>query len=930
MSAETGLFKRHFVGRDGFYWWIGQIATDTWTQNAPGSTPTGSTSEENKGFSYRYQVRIMGYHTADVSEETGLKDEDLPWAQVMYPVTAGGSNATMETPVLREGQFVYGFFLDGEDFQQPIIMGILGYNQYTSLEETNADLAPFTPFLGYGARQAKPTHQLMVDGDSGPKTPPQPPATQPNQQSAAQSAAGQPEDSSSNEGLRGSMNTYTGDAADPGLTAAAKKEAADVRDVPVAQPKTCDNNKSPNKIQKEIQNMIQNVQNARKGLTDLRYTITNPTQYQESQVSAQRYIDIQIQKTARSVSGWMKDRVEDMMQFVIRKVNVALMGVYQNLFPDKRSDLKSLVEAAMDQIACMFKNIMGNLMGIIRNLLNELMNRYINVPACAAENIVASILGQLTGQIGGSVDLSLGPLAGMTGPLDMASQLMGFVEQVLSFLSCDDDPDCPTTTSWNMSGGGGVPPSPFNPASLIERVSQFAAGAQGFDPTSGFNFDMDWSSLTQPSACDTGPRACGPPKIVFWGGQGHSAQGNAVVSAAGELLGVDMVSLGMNYGNGQPFISIVDDCNRGQGAVAIAVTGPVSPAATGYFQSNTPNNLNETPSTSNDWTQLGTTNTYQNCSTEISRGDNPPDNSGVWCLRTENIPTGVQPWDPLRNYNPDDYVTFTVLANPPSNVPEWNPRTTYADEAQVKVTSYVPDPSGTEVGVTGVRMDDTGYGYLPTPDGSQGGDGRTWADADQTTVRRGPGGPGGDNADGTYDIPYNPGALIPVYNGDTINLPPGTEVDLVNPDGRTVSIYGGTTVVVMDGVLTAPILDLNTVSPGQYPLQDESYPVILTLCNLTIAEGGWRYEETDKVVVEPANGAEITPQYGPWGNLIDLKIVSGGEGFQEMPKVYIESKTGFNARIIPKLCIDRVGVDKLKQPEIQDKLVSVVDCVGKF
>ena len=49
-----------------------------------------------------------------------------------------------------------------------------------------------------------------------------------------------------------------------------------------------------------------------------------------------------------------------------------------------------------------------------------------------------------------------------------------------------------------------------------------------------------------------------------------------------------------------------------------------------------------------------------------------------------------------------------------------------------------------------------------------------------------------------------------------------------------------------------------------------------------------------------------------------------------MPKVYIKSKTGFNARIIPKLCIDRVGVDRLKQPELQDKLISVVDCVGKF
>ena len=919
MSVDNGLFKRHFVGRDGFYWWIGQIATDTWTQNAPGSTPTGSTSDENLGFSYRYQVRIMGYHTADVSEETGLKNEDLPWAQVMYPVTAGGSNATMETPVLREGQFVYGFFLDGEDFQQPIIMGILGYNQYTSIEETNEGLAPFTPFLGYGARQAKPTHQLMVDGDTGPKSPPQAPAQQPNQRSGTTGST-QPDDSSSNQGLRGSMNTYTGDAADPGLTAAAKKEAADVRDVPVAQPKTCDNNRSPNKIQKEIQNMLHNVQNARKGLTDLRYTITNPTQYQSSQVSAQRYIDIQIQKAAKSVSGWMKDRVEDMMQFVIRKVNVALMRVYQNLFPDKRSDMKSLVEAAMDQIACMFKNIMGNLMGMISSLLSEIMDRYINVPVCAAQNIIASILGQLTGQIGGSVDNSLLPLQAMTGPLDIASDLMGFVEQVLSFLSCDDNPDCPTTTTWNMSGGAGVPPSPFNPADLIARVSQFAAGAQGFDPTAGFNFDMNWDDLTQDSACDTGPQVCGPPRIVFWGGQGHSAQGNAVVSAAGELLGVDMVSLGMNYGGGRPFVSIVDDCNRGQGGVAIAVTGFVSPAATNYYESNKSNNLNETPSTSADWDSLGTTSTYQNTSTSTSQGDNPGETS-TWSVRTANIPGGVRPWNPTTIYEPGDYVTFTVLSNPPGNAPEWNPTTTYPDNGVVKVTSYVADPNGTQVGVTGVVMSETGYGYLATPDGSQGGDGRTWAESDQSTVRRG---------DGKYDIPYNPGSLIPLYEGDDVTLPAGTEVDLVNPDGRTLSVYGGTSTVTMDGVMTAPRLTLESGPLGDFPLENEAYPVILTLCGLTIAESGWRYEETDKVVVEPANGAEITPQYGPWGNLIDLKIISGGEGFKDMPKVYIKSKTGFNARIIPKLCIDRVGVDRLKQPELQDKLISVVDCVGKF
>ena len=47
-----------------------------------------------------------------------------------------------------------------------------------------------------------------------------------------------------------------------------------------------------------------------------------------------------------------------------------------------------------------------------------------------------------------------------------------------------------------------------------------------------------------------------------------------------------------------------------------------------------------------------------------------------------------------------------------------------------------------------------------------------------------------------------------------------------------------------------------------------------------------------------------------------------------MPKVYIQSETGFNARITLKLCIDRIGEDRIKEPGLQDKLVSVIDCVG--
>ena len=104
---EQGLINRHFLGRDGFIWWIGQIVDrTTWISNLPGS-PT-RTTEDQKGFDFRYKVRIMGYHTCDKDE---LKDHELPWASVMLPVTAGVSGGSISTPNLRQGNFVYGFFI---------------------------------------------------------------------------------------------------------------------------------------------------------------------------------------------------------------------------------------------------------------------------------------------------------------------------------------------------------------------------------------------------------------------------------------------------------------------------------------------------------------------------------------------------------------------------------------------------------------------------------------------------------------------------------------------------------------------------------------------------------------------------------------------------------------------------------------------------
>ena len=58
----------------------------------------------------------------------------------MYPVTAGSSNAnSMQSPNLRQGNMVFGFFLDGQEMRIPVIMGVLGNNAQTNGAATIGD-----------------------------------------------------------------------------------------------------------------------------------------------------------------------------------------------------------------------------------------------------------------------------------------------------------------------------------------------------------------------------------------------------------------------------------------------------------------------------------------------------------------------------------------------------------------------------------------------------------------------------------------------------------------------------------------------------------------------------------------------------------------------------------------------------------------------
>lgn len=69
----------------------------------------------------RVRVRCYGYHTPD---KALLPTEDLPWATILLPTTESGTSGVGRSPHgLVEGSWVVGFFRDGTDAQDPIIMG---------------------------------------------------------------------------------------------------------------------------------------------------------------------------------------------------------------------------------------------------------------------------------------------------------------------------------------------------------------------------------------------------------------------------------------------------------------------------------------------------------------------------------------------------------------------------------------------------------------------------------------------------------------------------------------------------------------------------------------------------------------------------------------------------------------------------------------
>ena len=618
---EDSILKSNFIGRDGFRWWIGQVASE----EAQGDqlNQIGST------WGCRIKVRIMGYHPQNTVE---LKDEDLPWAQILLSPQCGSGKANRARSIrVAPGDTVLGFFLDGDDAQLPVVLGIFGSTSYSPSDEYSG---PFKPFTGYTSK-IKPNNDFIAENESGdnasssqksPRFLPKDLVEDLNEATEAGKAQLQQLVDSDqlrqaatevSEELKQVMEggaTQTGVKNDLNNAAESSRKIVESLKKKFQYPDT----QAFKAIGQEIiyaQGAGGSESNA-KATNQIKNTLKNTLTEMKSMTFKDKFKGVF--EGAEQIVSASKGMIKDMVNTTFDSLSPELNGGLHKLYKDEYGKVlaatgsialakkaaanaqKAMIKPVLniqDAMPCVVKKVTDKLVLDVASLLTDFTNNVENFTECIGDQFIGALFNDIIKGINSELAGAIGAVSNIFPGGDIEGLLRSKAEGLLGIASIFSDCDVPNADLGGKTNGWilGIGPIGVNLENIAGEILDIANAAQSLKEAAASPggvlgnlglFDFMRPDVSTPgfsstlSSCYTGPPLnCSGIKVNLFGGGGQGAQVNPILGAlvtdtfakqTASLIGMRVKNAGSGY-KSPPFVEITDTCRKGYGAVARSV-----------------------------------------------------------------------------------------------------------------------------------------------------------------------------------------------------------------------------------------------------------------------------------------------------------------------------------------------------------------------
>jgi len=394
------LIPSQRIGNDGFVWWIGQIEG------------TASDEGNNKG-GYRYKVRIIGDHPRD---KELLDTPDLPWANVLMPVTApfmpgniGGGH-----PQLVKGCWVMGFYMDVEK-QKPIIMGSIGATPGATgvLEQKGPDTKPLTS----GAESGELAPNPNTDGD-------------PTQDQQQKTTGALPD------------GTKRGDGEERVNTPAKKVKAISDEEWCQEVADKCKDVDLKTQMNSILGNMLKDIQNSGGNIGTL-YVNKATGELNSAIADARNYINKAVSVVTEflaKVKGWIKKKIQAGVEDLVKAT----------LAPEPTGNVLTPVTEwfnnLLKDLGCQMEDLGERLIEWLTNVLMSYVNEIYRSVICQVDELVNGIISKINQLLTELFDSVLGPLQDILGaiavPLNIIGGAINYVMELLGISCSGPDTTC--------------------------------------------------------------------------------------------------------------------------------------------------------------------------------------------------------------------------------------------------------------------------------------------------------------------------------------------------------------------------------------------------------------------------------------------------------------------------------------------------------